>query len=335
LLREIQRSAERAALLTKQMLAYAGKTQIVKERIALPEFVPEILPLVRISVPKTINLVLKLDETTPDIDADPAQFQQLCMNLIINAAEAIGEDRAGKIEISTSLRGLTAKDLADDYPGDDLIPGDYALLEVNDTGCGMDEETRRRIFDPFFTTKFTGRGLGLAAAQGIVKQHGGAIHVFSAPGQGSSFQILVPAGRLPKRGPAGGRAAHANPKLGTILLIEDEPAVRNVARKSLQDFGFSVVTAENGKQGVEIFQSGPGKFRMVLLDLLMPEMGGEAAFAEIRAIRSDVPIVVLSGFDEAEALRRMGGKLVHGFIQKPFTPDWLVESVLEALDKEE
>jgi two-component system CheB/CheR fusion protein len=331
LLREIQHSAERAALLTKQMLAYAGKGHLMKERITLADFIPEILPLVRVSIPKTINLVLKLAETTPDIDADQAQLQQLCMNLIINAAEAIGEGGDGKIEICTSLRSLGAEDLAVDYSADDLIPGDYALLEVIDTGSGMDEATRSKIFDPFFTTKFTGRGLGLAAAQGIVKQHGGAIHVFSAPGKGSTFHILLPAGRLPRRGPAKGRAIRPVPRLGTILLVDDEANVRNVAQKSLQDFGFTVVTAENGKQGLQLFHENPEKFRLVLLDLTMPEMGGEKTFDAIRKIRQEVPVVLLSGYDEAEMSRRMGGKSVQGFVQKPFTSDWLVESVLDAL----
>ena len=331
LLREIQHSAERAALLTKQMLAYAGKGHLMKERIALAEFIPEILPLVRVSIPRTINVVLKLGETTPDIDADQAQLQQLCMNLIINAAEAIGEGGDGKIEICTSLRSLSAEDLAAGYAADDLIPGDYALLEVIDSGAGMDEATRSKIFDPFFTTKFTGRGLGLAAAQGIVKQHGGAIHVFSAPGKGSTFQILLPAGRLPRRAPAKGRARRPTAKLGTILLVDDEANVRNVAQKSLQDFGFNVVAAENGKQGIQLFQENPQKFRLVLLDLTMPEMGGEKTFDAIRRIRPETPVVLLSGYDEAEMSRRMGGKSVQGFVQKPFTSDWLVESVLEAL----
>jgi two-component system CheB/CheR fusion protein len=331
LLREIQHSAERAALLTKQMLAYAGKGHLIKERIALAEFIPEILPLVRVSIPKTINVVLKLGESTPDIDADQAQLQQLCMNLIINAAEAIGENKEGKIEIGTSLRSLSAEDLADDYSADDLVPGDYALFEVIDTGSGMDEATRSKIFDPFFTTKFTGRGLGLAAAQGIVKQHGGTIHVFSAPGKGSTFQILLPAGRLPRRAPAKGRTIRTIPRLGTILLIDDESNVRKVAQKSLQDFGFQVVAAENGKQGIHLFQEHPEKFRLVLLDLTMPEMGGKKTFDEIRKLRPEVPVVLLSGYDEAEMSRRMGGKSVQGFVQKPFTSDWLVESVLDAL----
>ena len=331
LLREIQHSAERAALLTKQMLAYAGKGQLIKERIALAEFIPDILPLVRVSIPKTINVVLKLGESTPDIDADQAQLQQLCMNLIINAAEAIGENKDGKIEIGTSLRSLSAQGLAADYSGDDLVPGDYALLEVNDTGSGMDEATRSKIFDPFFTTKFTGRGLGLAAAQGIVKQHGGTIHVFSAPGRGSTFQILLPAGRLSRRAPAKSRTIRPIPKLGTILLIDDEANVRKVAQKSLQDFGFQVVAAENGKQGIQFFQEHPQQFRLVLLDLTMPEMGGEKTFDEIRKLRPEVPVVLLSGYDEDEMSRRMGGKSVQGFVQKPFTSDWLVESVLDAL----
>ncbi len=333
LLREIHHSAERAALLTRQMLAYAGKGRRTTERIVLPEFVQDIIPLVQTSIPKMVNVNLSFEPSTPEIDADPGQMQQLLMNLVINAAEAIGESNPGRIDITTRERELTAATIAESYSKDELVPGRYALIEVIDNGIGMDDATKARIFDPFFTTKFTGRGLGLAAALGIVKGHGGAIHVFSAPGKGSSFQVLVPAARevrparpirQTKRKPGGA---------GTILLIDDEQVVRDVTRLILQRAGFRVLAAENGQKGVELFSEHAQEVKLVLLDLLMPVMGGDEAFDQIRKIRPEVPVVLLSGFEEDEAFRRFGDKKLQGFIKKPFTADWLCESVREAISR--
>jgi two-component system CheB/CheR fusion protein len=333
LLREIHHSAERAALLTRQMLAYAGKGRRSVERIVLPGFIRDVVPLVQTSIPKMVNVNLSFDPSTPEIDGDPGQIQQLLMNLIINAAEAIGEAQPGRIDIVTGERELTAANVAESYSKDEIVPGCYAIVEVIDNGIGMDEATKARIFDPFFTTKFTGRGLGLAASLGIVKSHGGAIHVFSAPGKGSSFQVLIPEARearpirpmrVTKKRPGGE---------GTILLIDDEQVVRDVTRLILQRAGFRVLAAENGQKGVELFAEHAREVKLVLLDLLMPVMGGDEAFDQIRKIRPNVPVILVSGFEEEEAFRRFGDNQLQGFIKKPFTADWLCESVREAMQK--
>jgi signal transduction histidine kinase len=202
-LREIVSASERAADLTRQLLAYAGKGRFVLERIDLSQLVREIEPLIRTSIPKMVDIQLDLGAGLPSVEADPGQIQQLVMNLIINGAEAIGEANPGAVVIRTETRDLDAEEIRREFPNDPLSPGSYVGLEVRDTGSGMDEATRNKIFDPFFTTKFQGRGLGLAAVSGIVRAQKGAIRVYSSPGRGSSFQVLFPAvaAKPAKRGP--------------------------------------------------------------------------------------------------------------------------------------
>jgi CheY-like chemotaxis protein len=288
---------------------------------------------VQTSIPKMVNVNLALDPLTPGIDADPGQMQQLLMNLVINAAEAIGEDRPGRIDVITGPRDVTAANIAEHYSKDDIVPGKYALIEVNDNGSGMDEETKARIFDPFFTTKFTGRGLGLAAALGIVRGHGGAVGVSSAPGRGTSFRILIPAAREARPDKAIRATRHRASGSGVILLIDDEQVVRNVTQLILQKAGFTVLAAENGRRAMELFEENAESIRLVLLDLLMPVMGGDEAFDRIRAIRPDVPIILMSGFEEEEAFRRFGDKRLQGFVKKPFTAEWLCDSVVAVLER--
>ncbi len=194
-LREIIQASESAAFLTRQMLAYAGRGRFVIETLNLGDLVRDISTLIKTSIPRTVELKLDLAPHLPPIDADSAQLQQVVMNLVINGAEAIEENRIGKVEIRTSLRQFTEQEAVELFGPEQA--GEYVQLEVSDTGSGMDETTQSRVFDPFFTTKFTGRGLGLAAVQGIVKGHGGTIRLYSTPGHGSSFVVLLPASRHP------------------------------------------------------------------------------------------------------------------------------------------
>jgi CheY-like chemotaxis protein len=211
-----------------------------------------------------------------------------------------------------------------------LRPGQYVMLEVHDTGCGMTAETLSRIFDPFFTTKFTGRGLGLSAVQGIVRAHRGAMKVYSQPGQGTTFKILLPA--------SAGAAVETPPSWrgdlagsGAILIVDDEDIVRETARHTLQRYGYKPVLARNGGEAVELFTLEPDRFALVLLDLTMPVMGGEQALRALQAIRPNVRVLLSSGYNEVEAVQRFAGKGLAGFLQKPYTSLALASKVKEVL----
>ena len=328
-------ASERAADLTRQLLAYAGQGRFVTEQVDLSGTVRDVVVLLKSSIPKTVDLKLDLAEHMPAVEADPGQMQQLIMNLVINAGEAIGEGSPGSIGIRTGQRELTAGDIRDSFVSEPVKPGLHVWLEVKDTGMGMSEATKARIFDPFFTTKFTGRGLGLAAVAGILRALGGAIRVYSTPGTGSSFYVLLPAIAAAQR-PARAKPA---PKLamgsGTILVVDDEDGVRRTLRAILRKRGFEVLLAHNGRAGADVLRDQGERVSLVILDLTMPVMGGEQTFDLMRAIRKDVPIVLMSGYDETEALVKTAGKDFTGFLQKPFTMDRLIHVVAAALGLKE
>jgi signal transduction histidine kinase len=330
MLDDVIRASERAADLTRQLLAYAGKGKFIIQRLDLTEIVRDIVDLIRTSIPRRVDLRLELDPHLPAIEGDPSQIQQLVMNLVINAGEAMGEG-SGVVVVRSGTR-----DLEGDYfrcPGEPLKPGRYVHLEVEDTGCGMDSHTVEHIFDPFFTTKFTGRGLGLAAVQGIVRAHKGAIRVFSAPGAGSTFMILLPAAEA--RPAAAAALPHVDAVSlrgsGTILIVDDEVLVRRTARSTLERFGYHVIEASNGREAVQAVGHPAMPIDLVVLDLMMPIMGGEEAYAAIKASRPELPVILSSGYDEAEATRRFSGQGIAAFIQKPYTSSRLAEKVKEVL----
>lgn len=333
-LRSILVASERAADLTRQLLAYAGKGRFITEPVDLSEIVRDAVVLMNTSAPKTVDVKLDLAQRLPPVEADPGQMQQLVMNLVINAGEAIGEGNPGTIEIRTGERELTVKEIRESFVFEALRPGPYVWLEVKDTGAGMDEATKAKIFDPFFTTKFTGRGLGLAAVSGILRALGGAIRVYSTPGQGSTFYVLLPA--VAARRPVLAKPA---PRLkrgaGTVLVVDDEDIVRQTARAMLEKIGYEVLLAANGQAGVDLLRDQGERVSLVILDLIMPVMGGEQAFDAMRAVRKDVPIVLISGYNEAEAAARTAGREFAGFMQKPFTVDRFSDAVASALGLKE
>ena len=311
-------ASERAANLTKQLLAYAGKGRFVIEPADISALVREISALIRSSIPKHVTLRLDLQQPLPLVEADIAQLQQLIMNLVINGAEAISENRQGTVLVMTRAMEVDSEDLAA-LDSVDIAPGNYVAINVQDNGVGMDETTLNKIFDPFFTTKFTGRGLGLAAAMGIVRGHKGALKVFSRPGQGTTFRVLLPVSAAVRH-----QAVPQTPRAdlsgrGAVLVVDDEPIVRKVATTSLERYGYTVITAENGREGVDRFRELHAQLKIVLLDMTMPVMNGEEALQQMRLINAQVPVVLSSGYSEVEAIRRFAGKGLAGFLQKPYT----------------
>jgi two-component system, chemotaxis family, CheB/CheR fusion protein len=309
---EVLSGSERAAMLVRQMLAYAGKGRFVLEPLNLSLHVAEIVPLIRTSFAPNVTLNLQLAENLPPIDGDPSQIQQLIMNLAINAAEALGGE-PGTVTISTSTRETEAER--------------QVVLEVRDTGCGMDEGTKARIFDPFFTTKFTGRGLGLAAVLGIIRGHHGFISVESTPGRGSTFTIILPVAsdRALSKGEMDVRG------YGHVLVVDDEDLVRNMVRFTLEHYGYTVQTAADGLSALALLSDDAVEFDAVLLDLAMPVLNGEETLKRIQQIRTDVRVVLSSAFTEAEALRRFGDRRLAGFLQKPYTASVLARKIKQAL----
>ena len=329
ILMDVIQAAERASGLTRQLLAFAGKGRFTIEPVNLSHLIREISRLIQTSIPRKVQLKLDLREDIPSMEADAGQLQQVIMNLVINAAEAIG-DRPGTVVISTGVQEVDDSYIRTIWSKADLQPGRYVALEVNDNGCGMDNETLEKIFDPFFTTKFAGRGLGLAAVLGIVRGHKGALKVYSAPGQGSTFKLFFPAGdvaALPVRPQAPAEELRGT---GTVLVVDDEEIIRRTAKNALERYGYRVLWAEDGQKAVEVFRAA-GEIALVLLDLTMPTMNGEETLRELQAIRPSIPVLLSSGFNEVEAVRRFTGKGLAGFIQKPYTSAGLATKVKRAL----
>jgi CheY-like chemotaxis protein len=326
LLEGVMRAGEQAAHLTRQMLAYSGKGTFLVERLDLSALIPEMSGLVRPSISKKVALNLDLADDLPLIEADRGQMQQVFMNLALNAAEAIGS-HDGLITVRTGAEQVGEKYLKLHPAMATLQPGRYVRLEVRDTGCGMDDATKARIFDPFFSTKFTGRGLGLAAVAGILRSHKAAVTVDSAPGQGSCFTVLFPAVARPagERSAAGRDVALQG--AGVVLVVDDEKFVREMAKRALELHGYTVLLADSGMAAMDVLKRSPGEIAAVVLDLSMPNMGGEEALPELRKIRPGVKVVVSSGYSEADAMGLFKGQPVSGFIQKPYTARKLAEKV--------
>jgi signal transduction histidine kinase len=329
-LRGIKSATQRAADLTRQMLAYAGQGKMVVRPVRLTEVVNEMVELLRASISKKATLELHLAEQLPPIAADPSQLNQVVLNLVTNASEAL-DDGAGRITVSTGTRRCDRAYLAETYLDDKLPAGPYVFLEVADTGCGIDEALMGRIFDPFFSTKFTGRGLGLAAVLGIVRSHGGAVRVHSQQGQGTTFTVVFPeSARAQETAPAPRAEGAAWHGRGTILLVDDEEMVRKGGRRLLRRLGFEVLEASDGEEAVRVFREEAARIRCVILDLTMPRMNGHEAAREIRQIRDDVPILLSSGYSAQTAMSDDAERL-DGFIPKPYELEELRAKLREVL----
>ena len=306
---------------------YAGKGRFVTETINLSALVREINALIQTSISRKVQIRLELADDLPSIEGDAGQIQQVVMNLIINGAEAIGEN-VGLVVCRTAIQTVDNGYLETlRAEGHYIEPGRYVVLDVQDTGSGIDAATLPRIFDPFFTTKFTGRGLGLAAVSGIVRGHRGAIRIHTSPGKGSTFKVYFPAaedGDAPRATDAGNRLEGNS---GLVLIVDDEEAVRSTARNTLQRRGYRTIEAKDGREAVELFRQFAPEIGLVLLDLTMPFMNGEEVLREIKKIVPAVQVVLSSGFNEVEAVRCFTGKGLAGFLQKPYTASALAETV--------
>ena len=332
LLAAAERASNRAAELVKQLLNYAGKGRREMQPVDICQVTKDALAIVKASVPRKIRIVRDVPERCPMIQADVGQLQQLVLNLVLNGAEAIGENE-GEVSVRVRIRDVPESELTAMYAGFSLPSRPYTEIVVRDTGVGMDEQTLQRIFDPFYTTKFMGRGLGLAAALGIVRSHGGGITVDSAPGKGTTFTVLVPA-------EAGGEddspftvsesiteSARGD---GLVLVVDDEVAIRSLIQHTLEDLGYTVLNAENGAQALELFERVSKDIKLVLLDLVMPVLDGAETAVALHSRKPDLPILVMSGIADDDALRRFGNVRIAGFVPKPFAPEQLAQAVAVA-----
>ncbi len=330
-LENMERTVQRATNLTRQMLAYSGKGRFMVGPLDLNQAVEEMSHLLEVSISKKVALRYHLQDGLPVLMAEASQIQQVVMNLVTNASEAIG-DAEGIVSIHTGLQTYGPGDLARDYPGQPIEAGPFLTLEVADTGQGMTPEVQARIFEPFFTTKFTGRGLGLSAMQGIVRGHKGGIRVYSEVGKGTTFRLIFPAGT--------GAAAEAVVSVvpadwqgsGTILVVDDEEGVRTVASGLLRSMGFAVVMASDGLEALERFREAGGSFRAVLMDLTMPHLDGVETFRELRRLDPGCRVILTSGYNEQEAIQNFLGKGLAGFVQKPFLRADLQRALRQALE---
>ncbi len=299
---------ERTADLTRQMLAYSGRGKLHVAKLDLNHTVQEMTALLRVSISSQAQLLVKPTPRLPLILADAAQIHQVVMNLITNASEAIGE-REGTITLSTRLERVTEASLPSSPPSPRMVPGDYVVLEVGDTGCGIPPETIPRIFEPFFTTKATGRGLGMSALLGILRAHQGGLRVASRPSGGTTVTIYFPTDSVPE-------APVADADRAQVLVVDDEPMILMNASELIAGLGLNVVTARNGREALERIQESASGFSLVIMDQIMPGVDGRTTARLIHQFDPKLPVVLSSGFSlETSEL----GEGVVGFLPKPYS----------------
>ena len=327
----IEQASARAARLCQQMLAYAGRNPVAFAEIDLGALVRDVWRLLESSIPAKVRVRIEVADPLSPVLAADTQMQQVVMNLILNAAEAIG-DRDG--EVIARVRGATADAdaLAELFPGQRVPGGAWVLFEVEDTGAGMTPEVRARIFEPFFTTKFTGKGLGLAAVAGVVKSHRGHIAVRSEPGAGTCFRVAFPASEKAAAAPVAPADPAARRCSGLVLLVDDDELICEVGASILQALGFTTMTARDGAEGVERFREHADAVKAVLLDLTMPRMDGFVAHAEMHRINPRVPVILMSGF--SSKLEKLPPEAIHpaGVLAKPFGVAQLRERLAAVLE---
>lgn len=327
-LERVERICVQSSELCRKMLVYSGGNRFEIAPVNLNDMLCDLGDLLEISLPKSVQIQYHWHPSLPVVQADLSQLRQVAFNLVINAAEAIGE-HPGQIHVSTGVCEVDEARLQD-CRHDGALPGRYAYLEVSDTGCGMSKETRSRIFEPFYTTKFTGRGLGLAAVLGIVKGHRGALFLQSEPGKGSLFRLLLPCTSESSPGAAPESPFRSSAKGGGLLLVvDDEEAIRLVVSRMLESHGYEIVPARDGREAVQIFLERPADWQAVIMDRTMPHMSGDEAAVAMREVREDLPMLLMSGYSAQDSARPLSipGRCL--FLAKPFR----LEDLLEKLDQ--
>jgi nitrogen-specific signal transduction histidine kinase/CheY-like chemotaxis protein len=325
-------AAKHAAKLTNMMLAYSGKGSFIIKELNLSELVEENAAMLSAAISKSVRLDLQLDQDLPPVMADAGQLQQVVMNLITNASEAIADDR-GVITLATGVRKFDLSTLNESRLEEKLAAGSYVWMEVRDNGKGMDLDTQQRLFDPFFTTKFTGRGLGMSAVLGIIRAHKGAFLVKSRPGAGTNMLVVLPIADQSRAREATGNEASDAAALKSghhpdvILIVDDEEMIRGVCVEMMEMLGFGTLTATDGEEALAIFREQGDRIGLVLLDQSMPGMDGVTVFQNLRKQKPDIRVLLASGFSKEEISERFSGMGLSGFIQKPFNLNSLSSEV--------
>lgn len=320
-----------AAELARQMLAYSGKGRFVVERVQLAKILEEMMSILKVSISKKADVQFDLMADEPCVEVDIAQLRQIILNLVINASDSLG-DESGSIQLSTGVFEREESELTNAWMPEPLEAGTYAFLEVCDSGSGIAENQLLKIFDPFFTTNFAGRGLGLAAVLGIVRGHKGTIDVQSTLGVGTTFRVYLPVCSEPPRLPISKPPTGEHWKgSGKILLVDDEKRIRVVGERMLRRLGFEVILAEDGVEALNQIREYGDELVGIVLDLTMPRMDGEETLRELQLIRTDIPVILSSGFSEQAVVQRFVGLEIAGFIPKPYTHDILKSVLAQAL----
>jgi two-component system cell cycle sensor histidine kinase/response regulator CckA len=330
-LEAIRAVSRRTAELTGQMLAYAGQGSTLEKPLDVQEIVDEMFSLLRASVPRKVELQRRVDGELPAVLGDRGQLRQVLLNLLTNGAEAIGAGR-GTVTLTARPVRVAPSEVLGVGRAEPLPAGLYVLIEVTDDGAGMSTETAARMFDPFFTTKFTGRGLGLAAVHGIVRRHRGAIQFESEEGAGTTFRLWLPGVSRPTAVPRSPAPAPAIRRGQRALVVDDEAAVRETTARILRRSGYRVQAVDNSADAIDLFRRAQHAADLVVLDLTMPDLDGAECLAQLRTLRPDLPVVMMSGFPEDTVRETVGEQPLQGFLQKPFTAAELRRAVREALD---
>jgi two-component system cell cycle sensor histidine kinase/response regulator CckA len=337
LLEQVTQAGQRLATLTQQLLAYSGKGRFLCKAVNLTNLIQEMAQLLESVVAKKAILRLELSPSCSEIQADPTQIRQVIVNLLTNAAEALG-DTPSTILLRTGRETLAQPATLSPLASPDLPAGPYAFLEVEDAGCGIAAEHLPRIFDPFFSTKFTGRGLGLAAVLGIVRSHQGLIQVASQPNQGTRVRVYFPCSE--ESSPSGTAQAEQTheqgkapaPRQRSVLVADDEEMIRQLAEHILAPSGCQLYLAQDGRQAIALLEQHPEEIEMVFLDLSMPGLSAPAVVEELQRLRPEVPVVIMSGFSADDLRDRFREHPPAGFLEKPFHPTQLLD-LLDRLTK--